>query len=39
MTLLDQFLREIGDNSLGSAIEFRRHAFDERRDLSNLHDD
>jgi hypothetical protein len=37
VTQLDQFIRAIGNNSLGPAIEPRRHALHKRRDLRNFH--
>jgi hypothetical protein len=37
MALGDQFFGEIGNNALGSPIEFGRNTFSERCDLSDLH--
>ena len=37
MTKPDQSVDQIGDDPLGAAIEFRRHAFIERRDMCDLH--
>jgi hypothetical protein len=37
VTQSDQFIREIGNDSLGPAIEPRRHALHKRRDLRNFH--
>ena len=37
VTQSDQFIREIGNNSLGPAIKPRRHALHKRRDLRNFH--
>jgi hypothetical protein len=37
MTQPDQFVGEVGDNSLSSAIKPRRHALHERRDLRDFH--
>ena len=34
---LDQLFGEIGDDALGAAIEPRRDALDQRRDLGDLH--
>src|SRR5437868_9076747 len=33
MTLCDEFLRQIGNDSLGAAVTFWRHPFEKRRDL------
>ena len=38
VTRSDQFIREIGNNSLGPAIKPRRHALHERRDMRNFHE-
>ena len=37
VTQSDQFIRKIGNNSLGPAIKPRRHALHKRRDLRNFH--
>src|SRR5213595_3240598 len=37
MTLLDQFLRQIGYHSFRSSIIFRRNTLKKRRDLSDSH--
>lgn len=37
MPLADEFFGEIGNHAFGSAIEFRRHAFNERRDDCDTH--
>jgi uncharacterized membrane protein len=37
VTQANQFIREIGNNSLGSTIKSRRHALHKRRDLRNFH--
>jgi hypothetical protein len=36
VTKSDQFIRKIGNDSLGPAIKPRRHALHKRRDLSNF---
>jgi hypothetical protein len=33
----DEFIREIGNNSLSSAVKPRRHTLHKRRDLRNFH--
>jgi hypothetical protein len=33
MTLTNQFIREKSHDAFGAAVELRRHAFAERRDL------
>lgn len=38
MTLPDQFIGKIRDNSLGSAVQGRRYALHKRSDLRNFHD-
>ena len=37
MTQADEFLRKIGDNPFGAAIEPRRHALNKRGDLRDFH--
>ena len=37
VTQLDQFVGQIRDNSLGSAVQLRRHTFPQRRDLRDFH--
>jgi hypothetical protein len=37
MTLSDQFVGEVRDDSLGPTIEPRRHTLHERRNLRNFH--
>ena len=37
VTKANQFIREIGNNSLGSTIKSRRHTLHKRRDLRNFH--
>ena len=37
VSLADQLLGEIRDDALGAAVQARRHAFDQRRDLGDFH--
>jgi ABC-type microcin C transport system duplicated ATPase subunit YejF len=37
VTQPDQFICKVGYHTLGPAIELRRHALDEGRDLCNFH--
>jgi hypothetical protein len=36
VSLTDELFRQIGDNALGAAVEFRWHAFVKRSDLGDL---
>ena len=37
VTLTNEFLRQVGDDPFGPAVQLRRDAFPERRQLSDLH--
>src|SRR5690349_6477366 len=38
MTLADELVGKVGDDAFGPAVEPRRHAFNQRRNLRNLHE-
>ena len=39
MSARNELLGEIGDDPLGSSVELRRHALEQRSDLSHTHPD